>query len=244
MIIATGITKDYDRPVLRGIDLTVPDGQFLAVMGPSGSGKSTLLHMISGMDAPSSGSVRIDEQEITGMKPDAAARVRLEALGFVFQQPRLLQSLDLLDNVALPGLLAKRRPRAEVVERARSLLAQVGIGELARHRPTEVSGGQLQRAGIARALINEPRIVFGDEPTGALNTAASAQILDLLGSVHEDGRTLVLVTHDPAVAARAERVVVLVDGRIAADIELGRYDAEQRARREAEVRERLAEHGV
>lgn len=244
MLQATGVIKDHTSRVLHGIDLRVEAGEFVAIMGPSGSGKTTLLHILSGMDTPTSGTVRLGEVELTGMKQRELATVRLQRIGFVFQQPHLLRNLTLLDNIVLPGYLAGRRPRPAVVERGRRLMTEAGIGELAARDITQASGGELQRAGICRALINEPEVVFGDEPTGALNSATTTQILDTLSGINAEGTTMVLVTHDARVAARASRVLVLVDGRIVAEHQLGAWRADEDADRVRTVTELLAEHGV
>ena len=180
MLTATNITKNYPGApgVLGGIDLTVPDGQFLAIMGPSGSGKSTLLHILSGMEPPTGGSVHLDGRELTQLAERDLAALRLRHLGFVFQQPRMLQALSLRDNVALPGLLAGRVSRSRVAARADELMSAMGVARVASHLPSQVSGGQLQRASICRALINGARTLMGDEPTGALNRASAEQVLD------------------------------------------------------------------
>ena len=217
---ARGLSKSYRSPVLDNLDLDIEQGQFVAIMGPSGSGKSTLLHCLSGMDRPSGGSVLLGDTEITSLSERELAALRLTRFGFVFQQAHLMPTLCLLDNIVLPGYLAGLRPRPEITARGRRLMERMGISEQAASGVTEVSGGQLQRAGICRALINDPGIVFADEPTGALNSAAALQILDLLGQVHASGTTLVMVTHDARVAARADRVLVLVDGSIAEDTAL------------------------
>ena len=229
---AQHLSKSYHSPVLRDLDVGIEPGQFVAIMGPSGSGKSTLLHCLSGMDRPSAGSVLLGDTEITTMSEKELAALRLTRFGFVFQQAHLLTTLCLLDNIVLPGFLAGLRPRPEITARGEELMESMGIADLAASGVTEVSGGQLQRAGICRALINDPGIVFADEPTGALNSTTALQILDLLGQVHASGTTLVMVTHDAQVAARADRVLVLVDGRIEEDLALGRY-------REAEAPSRL-----
>ena len=229
---AQHLSKSYHSPVLRDLDVGIEPGQFVAIMGPSGSGKSTLLHCLSGMDRPSAGSVLLGDTEITTMSEKELAALRLTRFGFVFQQAHLMTTLCLLDNIVLPGFLAGLRPRPEVTARGEELMESMGIADLAASGVTEVSGGQLQRAGICRALINDPGIVFADEPTGALNSTTALQILDLLGQVHASGTTLVMVTHDAQVAARADRVLVLVDGRIEEDLALGRY-------REAEAPSRL-----
>lgn len=245
---ARDLTKSYDSPVLEGLDLEIAQGQFVAIMGPSGSGKSTLLHCLSGMDRPSGGSVVLTDGEppvdLAALDEGELAALRLSRFGFVFQQAHLLATLCLLDNIVLPGFLAGLRPRPQVEARGRELMERMGIADLAASDITEVSGGQLQRAGICRALINEPGIVFADEPTGALNSGTAAQILDLLGEVHGSGTTLVVVTHDAQVAARADRVLVLVDGVIVEDLGLGRYERDQAASRHAAVAEALQRQSV
>ncbi len=229
---AQHLSKSYRSPVLRDLDVGIEPGQFVAIMGPSGSGKSTLLHCLSGMDRPTDGSVLLGDTEMTTLSEKELAALRLTRFGFVFQQAHLMATLCLLDNIVLPGFLAGLRPRPEITARGEELMESMGIADLAASGVTEVSGGQLQRAGICRALINDPGIVFADEPTGALNSTTALQILDLLGQVHASGTTLVMVTHDAQVAARADRVLVLVDGRIEEDLALGRY-------REAEAPSRL-----
>lgn len=233
------LTKTYDITVLDHVDLDVFEGQFVAIMGPSGSGKSTLLHCISGMDRPTSGTVVLADTEITALDERQLAALRLAKLGFVFQQAHLMTTLNLLDNIVLPGFLAGLRPRPEITAHGTELMRRMGIEHLAGSDVTEVSGGQLQRAGICRALINNPAVIFADEPTGALNSATAAQILDLLGEIHAAGTTLIVVTHDTQVAARADRVLLLVDGRIVEDLDLGRYDADAASIRVSQVTEAL-----
>lgn len=244
MLTATAITKHYDSPVLRGVDLQIDTGELVAIMGPSGSGKTTLLHVLSGLSQPSSGSVQLGETALGGLSERALASLRLTQLGFVFQQPHLMASLNLLDNVVLPGLLAKVKPRNQVVRRAAELLAALGVSGLQDRGVTEASGGQLQRVGIARALINEPKILFADEPTGALNSSAAAQILDILTELNSQGSTIVLVTHDPVVAARAQRVLLLIDGRLCADRQLGDWSERHHGARVSQVGQLLTSFGV
>ncbi len=225
---ATDIHKSFGEAdaqtmALRGIDVEIDRGDFVAIMGPSGSGKSTLLYCLSGMDPVTQGTVTLDEEasdgvEITALRQRDLAELRLTRMGFVFQQVHLLRNLTILDNVVLPGFTARPDEREAVVARARELLDLVGIGELADREITQASGGQLQRAAIARALINSPDLVFGDEPTGALNAAMAEEIMDLLVEVNREGRTVVLVTHDANVASRARRVLVLRDGLIDGDL--------------------------
>ncbi|MEH0548607.1 ABC transporter ATP-binding protein [Streptomyces sp. B21-105] len=197
---------------LDQVSLAFPKGTFTAVMGPSGSGKSTLLQCAAGLDRPTSGSVTVGGTELTGLSERELTLLRRRRVGFVFQTFNLLSSLTAEQNVSLPLRLAGRRPKKAQV---REVLAQVGLGDRARHRPTQMSGGQQQRVALARALITRPDVLFGDEPTGALDSRTSREVLTLLrGMVDRDGRTIVMVTHDPVAASYADRVVLLVDGRV------------------------------
>ncbi|WP_329243235.1 ABC transporter ATP-binding protein [Streptomyces sp. NBC_01478] len=197
---------------LDHVSLAFPRGTFTAVMGPSGSGKSTLLQCAAGLDRPTSGSVTVGDTELTTLSETGLTLLRRERVGFVFQAFNLLPSLTAEQNVALPLRLAGRRPKKAQV---REVLEQVGLGDRARHRPTELSGGQQQRVALARALITRPDVLFGDEPTGALDSRTGREVLTLLrGMVDRDGRTIVMVTHDPVAASYADRVVLLVDGRV------------------------------
>ncbi|MBE6478362.1 MAG: ABC transporter ATP-binding protein [Propionibacteriaceae bacterium] len=242
---ARNLSKHYgDARVLDGLDLDIDRGQFVAVMGPSGSGKSTFLHCLSGMTRPSGGSVLLRDTDLTALDERALAALRLEHFGLVFQQPHFMSTLCLLDNVLLPGFLSRRRPREEVTARGRMLLERMGIADLADADVTEVSGGQLQRAGICRALINEAAVLFADEPTGALNSATAARILDVFGEIHVRGTTIVMVTHDAKVALRADRVLVLVDGGVEEDLLLGHYREDQSAERLVRVSAALNRQSV
>ncbi|WP_026150733.1 ABC transporter ATP-binding protein [Streptomyces prunicolor] len=203
---ATSVTA-LDR-----VSLTFPRATFTAVMGPSGSGKSTLLQCAAGLDRSTSGSVTLGGTELTDLSETELTLLRRERIGFVFQAFNLLPSLTAEQNVALPLRLAGRRPSNA---RVREVLEQVGLGDRARHRPTELSGGQQQRVALARALITRPEVLFGDEPTGALDSRTSREVLDLLRAmVDREGRTVVMVTHDPVAASYADRAVFLVDGRV------------------------------
>ncbi|MFI1212654.1 ABC transporter ATP-binding protein [Streptomyces sp. NPDC020802] len=197
---------------LDQVSLAFSAGTFTAVMGPSGSGKSTLLQCAAGLDRPTSGSVTVGATELTGLSETRLTLLRRQRIGFVFQAFNLLPSLTAAQNVALPLRLAGRRPKkAQVLE----VLDQVGLGDRARHRPTEMSGGQQQRVALARALITRPDVLFGDEPTGALDSQTGREVLTLLrGMVDRDARTIIMVTHDPVAASYADRVVFLVDGRV------------------------------
>ncbi|MFF0488831.1 ABC transporter ATP-binding protein [Nocardia sp. NPDC003482] len=202
---------------LDGVDLRLTGSRFVALVGPSGAGKSTLLHLLGALDSPTSGRVLIGGTDIGGLGDDQQADFRLRTVGFVFQDFHLMPTLSAWENVALPRMLAGqsvRRARAE----ATRLLARVGLGDRAAHRPAELSGGQMQRVAIARALMMDPPIVLADEPTGNLDTATGSAILDLLADLaHESGRLIVLVTHDHDAAARTDRTITLRDGRIVAD---------------------------
>ncbi|MGW3661232.1 ABC transporter ATP-binding protein [Streptomyces sp. NPDC005151] len=197
---------------LDEVSLAFPRGTFTAVMGPSGSGKSTLLQCAAGLDRPTSGSVTVGDTELTKLNETKLTLLRRERIGFVFQAFNLLPSLTAEQNVALPLRLAGHRPpKARVLE----VLAQVGLGDRARHRPTEMSGGQQQRVALARALITRPEVLFGDEPTGALDSQTSHEVLTLLrGMVDQEGQTIIMVTHDPVAASYADRIVFIVDGRV------------------------------
>ncbi len=201
---------------LDGVTIGFREGSFTAVMGPSGSGKSTFLHCAAGLDRPSSGSVLLDEQELSGLSERKLTELRRERIGFVFQAFNLLPALTVLENVTLPLRLAGRRPkRAAVLD----VLARVGLDDKVNRRPSELSGGQQQRVAIARALITRPAVVFGDEPTGALDTGTSREVLGLLReTVRQAGLTVVMVTHDPVAAAYADRVVFLADGRFVSEL--------------------------
>jgi putative ABC transport system ATP-binding protein len=221
MIALRGLTRHYqvgDQTVraLDGVDLDVPEGDYVAIMGPSGSGKSTLLHLLGCLDRPTAGSYRLDGAEVGTLDDAALAEVRSRKIGFVFQFFHLVPRLDAAANVELPMTLAGVRP-AERRERARSALAAVGLTDRADHRPDQLSGGQRQRVAIARATVMRPSILLADEPTGNLDSVSGGEILALLEGMNREGLTLVVVTHDPKVGDRARRVVQMVDGRIVRD---------------------------
>lgn len=242
MLDAQGLTKDFaGKTVLHGVDLAVRDGEFVALMGPSGSGKSTLLYTISGMDTPTSGCVRFAGQELTQLAQKQLARLRLTTMGFIFQHVHLLKNLCLLDNVVLPAYLAGLAPRDELNERALALMERTGVAHLAERDVSEASGGQLQRVGICRALINEPTILFGDEPTGALDSTAAAEIMRILAELNAEGTTVMLVTHDARVAAWTDRLLYMIDGRIVDDREQVRHAGEGLDDRHADVTRWLLE---
>jgi putative ABC transport system ATP-binding protein len=214
----TGLRKTFEAenaPVraLRGVDLIVEPGEFIAVMGPSGCGKSTLLNLVAGLDVPDEGQITVADEAVTGRTEDDLARMRRKHMGIVFQFFNLLEGMTVLENVVLPSVIAGRR-RKIAETRARDLLDLLGIGDKASAVPGVLSGGQRQRLAIARALANSPTLLLADEPTGALDSAGGAEIIELLRRLHASGQTIILVTHDPAVADAAGRVVRMRDGRI------------------------------
>jgi len=218
MIQAHGLTKTIDTgthrvDILKGIDLEIPRGQFAAVMGPSGSGKSTLLGLLAGLDTPTTGTIFLDGQEITGLKEDELALVRGRKIGFVFQSYHLIPTLTAEENVLLPMELVGNGGGG--AERARELLDRVGLADRRDHYPVQLSGGEQQRVALARAFMLQPPILLADEPTGNLDSENGRLVLDLLLSLNrQEGTTLVLVTHDPELSANADRRILLRDGRI------------------------------
>ena len=231
--------------ILKDISFAVEEGEMVAVMGPSGSGKSTLLYQVSGMDQADAGEVWLDDQEIVGLSEDDRARLRLHQMGFVFQQMNMLSHLNILDNILLPSVHADRSRvfKAEQTEKAIRMMSQFGIDGLAERRITDVSGGQLQRACICRSMMLSPRILFADEPTGALNQAASEEVLQAFLRINLEGTTILLVTHDSRVAASCKRILYLLDGELKGELRLGRYAAEGRSERERQTLAWLDEMG-
>ncbi len=201
---------------LRGVDLSIGEGEYVAVMGPSGSGKSTLLNLLGCLDRPSQGSYRLGGRDVSRMSDDQLSDIRNRRLGFVFQSFNLIAQLSIVENIEVP-LFYQGVPRWRRHARSAELAEVVGLSGRLRHRPSELSGGQQQRVAIARALANDPLVVLADEPTGNLDSHTSLEILDVIDEVHRRGRTILMVTHEDEVAARAERIVRLMDGRVASD---------------------------
>jgi putative ABC transport system ATP-binding protein len=226
VVVARDVTRRYGEgdtavDALRGVSVDIVAGKATAVMGPSGSGKSTLMHILAGLDKPTSGGVQVAGQEITTLSDNALTKLRREHIGFVFQFFNLLPMLDAKENILLPLTIAGEKPEDGWFEK---LVDDVGLGDRLSHRPSELSGGQQQRVAIARALVSRPTVLFADEPTGNLDSATGAEILELLRrSVDEYGQTIVMVTHDARAAAMAHRILFLADGAIVR--ELGECDA-------------------
>jgi ABC-type lipoprotein export system ATPase subunit len=212
-----GLRKEHGRQAslvraVDGVDLQVMRGETVAIMGPSGCGKSTLLYLLGGLDRPTAGEIWLDGQDLSRLSERGLARLRRDAIGFVFQAFHLMDELTAAENVELPALLAGRSPRA-ARRRAAQLLDQVGLADRAKFLPTALSGGQRQRVAIARALVADPAVVLADEPTGNLDSAATADVLRLFDHLHRAGQTLVIVTHDPRIAATADRTITMRDGK-------------------------------
>lgn len=220
-IVLENVTKRYQMgeetvSALVDISLQINDGEFAAIMGPSGSGKSTMMNILGCLDRPSSGSYLLDGHEVATLNDDELAKTRNKRIGFVFQNFNLLSRVSAWENVALP-LIYARVPEKERLERAAELLDMVGLAARKNHLPNELSGGQRQRVAIARALVNNPSIIMADEPTGNLDSRSSVDIMNIFSSLHEQGRTVILVTHEPDIAEYAKRVITVRDGLILSD---------------------------
>lgn len=231
--------------ILDGITFEMQSGEMLAVMGPSGSGKSTLLYNVAGMDQPTVGEVWLRDTEITGLSEDEKAALRLYRMGFVFQQMNMVANLNILDNILLPVFHAnrERRKRSELRQRAQRLMEKLSISGLEQRKITEVSGGQLQRACICRSMMNRPELLFADEPTGALNKSAAAEVMAELVKLNQEGTAILMVTHDNKVASQCDRILYLLDGRICGELTLGKFSGENQKQREDRVSRWLMEMG-
>lgn len=233
--------------ILHQISFDMEPGEMLAVMGPSGSGKSTLLYNVAGMDQPTAGQVWLGDVVITELSEDEKARLRLYHMGFVFQQMNMMANLNLLDNILLPAAQGNRgkgrKSKEELRLRAQTLMEKLGITGLEQRRVTQVSGGQLQRACICRSMMNEPKILFADEPTGALNKSAAGEVMEELVKLNREGTTILMVTHDSRIASSCDRIIYLLDGQISAELKLGKSAAGAEKRREETAARWLMEMG-
>lgn len=239
---ATDLCKTYivnkrQNHVLRNVNLEIEEGEMVGVMGPSGSGKTTLLYTVSGMDTATAGEILFFGEKMTQMSSNQVSDMRLSKMGFVFQQMYMLKNLSIYDNIILPAYQSAsgKAQRREINERAKVLMAKLGISEVADNDISEVSGGQLQRACIARSMINNPKIIFADEPTGALNKQNSKEVMKELNKLNEEGTTIMMVTHDAKVASRCERVLYIEDGNIREEKNLGKYTDDTAREREREL---------
>ena len=240
------LCKDH---ILDQISFVLEQGEMTAVMGPSGSGKSTLLYNIAGLDEPTGGKVWLRGKELTGLSEDERAHIRLHRMGFVFQQMNMMSNLTLCDNILLPAVQVNKerkknkKTREELMGEAKQLMEKLSVADLADRSISEVSGGQLQRACICRSLINKPEILFADEPTGALNQSAAGEVMREFERLHQEGMTILIVTHDSRVASRCDRILYLLDGKICGELllESSEYDSERK--REEKVNRWLGEMG-
>lgn len=241
----TYIINKRQNNVLMNVNFSVSEGEMVAVMGPSGSGKSTLLYSVSGMDNITAGEVRFCGKNIAKMNQKELAELRLDEMGFIFQQMYMLKNLSVLDNIILPACQSDKikESRRKTTQRGHMLMRKLGIIEIADNDINEVSGGQLQRACICRSMINKPKMIFADEPTGALNRSSSDEVMEELAALNSEGTTIMLVTHDVKVAARCTRVLYIVDGNIRGEFTLDKYDCSKFRERERTLNGRLMEMG-
>lgn len=232
----TYVVNKRQNNVLKNVNFTVEDGEMIAIMGPSGSGKSTLLYAVSGMDEATAGSVMFGGKDITKLKGKELSALRLDEMGFIFQQMYMMKNLTILDNIVLPAMESEKtkESKKEKIARGEELMRKLGIVEVADNDINEVSGGQLQRACICRSMINKPKVLFADEPTGALNRTASNEVMNELVKLNKEGTTIMMVTHDAKVAAKCSRVLYIVDGNIK-----GEYVAPREEELQEKDRERM-----
>lgn len=228
-----------ESQVLKDVSFEIADGEFVAIMGQSGCGKSTLLYCVSGMESPTSGEIIFEGQQILELSDKEMEKQRLQHMGFIFQKPNFLKNLSVADNIVFPAFQLGKRSRDEIRDEAEEMMKQLGIFSVADHDIRQVSGGQLQRAAICRAMINHPEILFGDEPTGALNFGATQEVMGIVSKINHKGTSILFVTHDAKVAARAERIIYLEDGQIKDELRLGKYKASGQTGREQEMQKWL-----
>lgn len=242
----TYIINGRQNNILKNVSFNIEEGEMVAIMGPSGSGKSTLLYSVSGMDNVTAGEVKFCNNNIAKMKEKELSKLRLDEMGFIFQQMYMLKNLTVVDNIILPAVQSKKivESHKEILQRGYDLMRKLGIIEIADNDINEVSGGQLQRACICRSMINNPKIIFADEPTGALNRTASDEVMNELTKLNNNGTTIMLVTHDVKVAAKCTRVMYIVDGNIKGEYNLGKLKSDsQKRERERTLNNWLMEMG-
>ena len=241
----TYVVNKRQNNVLKNVNFCINEGEMVAVMGPSGSGKSTLLYSVSGMDGITAGEVKFCGKSVSKMTQNELAKLRLDEMGFIFQQMYMLKNLSVLDNILLPACQSDKikESRRETSERGHALMRKLGIIDIADNDINEVSGGQLQRACICRSMINRPKMIFADEPTGALNRSSSDEVMEELAKLNADGTTIMLVTHDVKVAAKCTRILYIVDGNIQGEYRLEKYDKSKLRDRERALNGWLMEMG-
>lgn len=249
VLIGKNIRKSYGegnekQVVLNNVSVSIKTGEFISIMGPSGSGKSTLMYVLSGMDVPEGGNVTFDGDDLAVIKEKDLAEIRRTKMGFIFQQPSLLKNLNIGDNIILTSVHSNRKNIKDILIKADNLMKMTGIENLKNRNINEVSGGQLQRAGICRSLMNDPKIIFGDEPTGALNSKSAEEIMDLLRDINNKGTTIVLVTHDPKVASKTERIMFMSDGKIQSELKLSKYEGRKLDERMEKVLREMRNIGI
>lgn len=242
----TYVTNKRQNNVLKNVNLTIEDGEMVAIMGPSGSGKSTLLYTVSGMDKSTCGKIIFNGKDITKLKQNKLADIRLNEMGFIFQQMYMMKNLTVLDNIVLPAMRSNKtkQSKKEKIKHGEDLMRKLGIIQIADNDINEVSGGQLQRACICRSMINNPKIIFADEPTGSLNRTSSKEVMDELIKLNKEGTTIMMVTHDAKIAAKCSRVLYIVDGNIQGEYKLKNTSSEkEEMERERELNNWLMELG-
>lgn len=249
IIIGENIVKSFrvgneKHNVLDDVSVEINEGEFVSIMGPSGSGKSTLMYAMSGMDGIEGGKVSFDGRDLSALSEKELADLRRTKMGFVFQQPTFVKNLNILDNIILPSMRDNRKSAAKITEKARALMKKVGIAELEKRDITQVSGGQLQRAGICRALISNPKIIFGDEPTGALNSKSAQEMMDIISDINSEGNAVMLVTHDAKIAARTERIMFMYDGKIVSEMQFEKFSGTDMDDRLKKVTAKMREIGI
>lgn len=248
ILTAKGVCKSFalnggQTHVLSGVDMEIYEGEFIVIMGKSGSGKSTLLYALSGMDRATAGEVVYKEKDIVKMKEKELTKLRCNEFGFIFQQMHLVSNLTIFENIAVPGYLNKNVSEKETDRKTNELLEKVGISDIKEHLPSQCSGGEQQRCAVARAVINDPVIIFADEPTGALNKKSSLEVLDIMTALNKKGQCIMMVTHDSRAALRADRILYIEDGKISGELKLSPYDASDEKSRDTQVTSWLSSMG-